>query len=41
MRAFITSEGCMRVVLDREMDRRVNRTGCQDGEEKCCQCSDG
>jgi len=41
MRAFVTSEGCMRVILDSVMDGRVDRAGCEDGEEKCCRCSAG
>jgi Helicase conserved C-terminal domain len=40
MREFITTEGCMRVVLDREMDGRVDRVGCEEGEEKCGRCSE-
>ena len=38
MREFITTEGCMRVVLDREMDGRLDRIGCENEEEKCSQC---
>jgi len=38
MLEFITTEGCMRVILDREMDGRKDRVGCEDGEEKCDGC---
>ena len=35
---FIETKGCVRVVLDREMDGREDRTGCKDGEEACYRC---
>ena len=35
---FIETKGCVRVVLDREMDGREDRTGCEDGEEACYRC---
>ena len=38
MQAFISGEGCMRVVMDRSMDGRVDRVGCEDGEEACQRC---
>ena len=38
MREFITTSGCMRVVLDRAMDGREDRIGCEFGEEKCDGC---
>lgn len=41
MRKFIATEGCMRVILDQEMDGRVDRVGCEDEEEKCSQCRAG
>ena len=39
---FISSAQCRRVDLDREMDGRVDRTRCEEGEERCdvCQNSD-
>ncbi|KAH6612356.1 P-loop containing nucleoside triphosphate hydrolase protein [Boeremia exigua] len=39
MREFITTNGCMRVVLDREMDGRIDRVGCEADEEKCSRCA--
>ena len=38
MQEFLTSKGCMRVVIDRAMDGRLDRTGCEEGEEKCDRC---
>ena len=38
MQALIAGSGCMRVVLDREMDGRVNRQQCEEGEELCSHC---
>ena len=38
MWSFTETKGCVRVVLDREMDGRVDRTGCEDGEEACYRC---
>jgi Superfamily II DNA helicase len=39
---FISSEQCRRVDLDGEMDGRVDRIRCEEGEERCdiCQGSD-
>jgi superfamily II DNA helicase RecQ len=36
---FTGTRGCMRAVLDREMDGRMDRDGCEDGEESCCRCA--
>ena len=38
MQEFITTEGCRRVVLDRAMNGRFDRIGCEEGEERCDQC---
>jgi superfamily II DNA helicase RecQ len=38
MMEFMATEGCMRVVADREMDGRMDRVGCEDGEERCDGC---
>lgn len=38
MREFIEARGCMRVVLDREMDGRMDRERCEEGEERCEWC---
>jgi hypothetical protein len=35
MQAFISGEGCIRVVIDWTIDRRVDWIGCKDGEEAC------
>ncbi|KAK3983828.1 hypothetical protein QBC44DRAFT_390842, partial [Cladorrhinum sp. PSN332] len=35
---FTETAGCVRVVLDREMDGRIDRKGCEDGEEICYRC---
>ena len=32
---FITIEGYIRIVTDREIDRRIDRVEYKDGEEKC------
>lgn len=40
MEEFIWGGGCRRVVLDRVMDGRVDRTGCEEGEERCDICED-
>jgi superfamily II DNA helicase RecQ len=38
MQLFIGGEGCMRVVIDQAMDGRVDRIGCEEGEEPCQRC---
>lgn len=38
MQEFLDGDICRRVVLDREMDGRVDRLGCEIGEEKCDIC---
>ena len=38
MQEFITTQGCRRVVLDREMDGREDRVGCEEEEEQCDGC---
>jgi superfamily II DNA helicase RecQ len=38
MHEIIEGEGCMRVVIDREMDGNTARRGCKKGEEACCRC---
>ena len=38
MQEFIRGRECRRVVLDREMDGRVDRIGCEAGEEQCDIC---
>ncbi|KAJ1677962.1 hypothetical protein EV182_005075, partial [Spiromyces aspiralis] len=35
---FIETKGCVRAVLDREMDGRQDRAACEDGEEACYRC---
>ncbi len=35
MQEFITTEGCRRVVLDRAMNGREDRVGCEKREERC------
>ena len=35
---YIITRGCMRVVLDRVIDRRKDRVSCEDGEEKYNRC---
>ncbi|KAK4221164.1 P-loop containing nucleoside triphosphate hydrolase protein [Podospora fimiseda] len=35
---FLETAGCVRVVLDREMDGRTDRKGCEDGDERCYRC---
>jgi hypothetical protein len=35
MRVFITSKKCMQVILDSEIDRRVDRVEYKNREEKC------
>jgi superfamily II DNA helicase RecQ len=35
---FTQTRGCVRVVLDREMDGRTDRERCGDGEEPCHRC---
>jgi superfamily II DNA helicase RecQ len=35
---FISGSQCRRIHLDQEMDGRVDRVGCEDGEEKCDVC---
>ena len=39
MKQFIEEEGCRRIILDREMDRRIDIRGCEMGEERCNVCS--
>lgn len=38
MQEFITTKECIRVVLDREIDRRIDRVGCEVNEERCSGC---
>jgi hypothetical protein len=38
MWGFTETKGCVRVVLDREMDGREDRTRCEEGEEACYRC---
>ena len=38
MQEFITTEGCIWVVLDGVIDKRKDRVGCKDGEKKCNEC---
>lgn len=38
IREFITTSGCIRVVLDQVIDGRLDRVGCEFGEEKCDRC---
>jgi superfamily II DNA helicase RecQ len=40
MFAFVEAAGCMRVVLDRQMDGRRDRAGCESGEEACYRCEE-
>jgi hypothetical protein len=35
---FISGEQCRRIYLDQEMDGRVDRVRCEDGEERCDVC---
>jgi superfamily II DNA helicase RecQ len=35
---FISGERCRRIYLDQEMDGRVDRVRCEDGEERCDVC---
>lgn len=37
--AFVRGDQCRRVILDRAMDDRYDRTGCQEGEEACDYCT--
>ncbi|KAL8300987.1 hypothetical protein RB593_003818 [Gaeumannomyces tritici] len=37
---FTETEGCVRVVLDREMDGREDREGCEKGEQACYRCGE-
>ena len=36
---FMGTRGCMRAVLDREMDGRIDRERCEDGEAECYRCA--
>jgi hypothetical protein len=38
MDEFVTTSGCRRVVMDRVMDGRGDRVGCEEDEEKCDGC---
>ncbi|KAK5279583.1 ATP-dependent DNA helicase sgs1, partial [Exophiala xenobiotica] len=38
---FISGSRCRRIYLDQEMDGRVDRVGCEDGEERCDVCEQG
>ena len=38
MQEFITIEDCIQVVLDQVINKRKNRVGCKNGEEKCNRC---
>jgi len=35
---FISGSRCRRIYLDHEMDGRIDRVGCEDGEERCDIC---
>jgi superfamily II DNA helicase RecQ len=35
---FISGERCRRICLDQEMDGRIDRVRCEDGEERCDVC---
>lgn len=37
---FMETKGCVRIVLDREMDGRDDRVGCEEGEEVCYRCAE-
>ena len=37
---FISGAQCRRVDLDREIDSRVDRARCEEGEERCDICQD-
>lgn len=41
MRLFVRGTGCRRVVIDRAMDGRVDRIGCEGGERACDICEVG
>ncbi|UPX20284.1 uncharacterized protein EKO05_0010521 [Ascochyta rabiei] len=38
VRELVKGDGCMRVIIDREMDRNHTREGCEPGEEPCGWC---
>lgn len=38
MKAFLAGESCRRIALDRHMDGRSDRVGCERGEERCDIC---
>ena len=38
---FISGARCRRIYLDQEMDGRLDRTGCEDDEERCDICKEG
>jgi hypothetical protein len=40
MWAFTETKGCVRAVLDGEMDGREDRAGCEEGEEACYRCEE-
>lgn len=39
MHEYIEGERCRKVIMDREMDGRVDRIGCESGEKRCDVCS--
>lgn len=38
---FVSGGRCRRIYLDREMDGRMDRSRCEDGEERCDVCREG
>ncbi|KAF1925609.1 P-loop containing nucleoside triphosphate hydrolase protein, partial [Didymella exigua CBS 183.55] len=38
VRELVEGDGCMRVIIDREMDGNHTREGCEPGEEPCGRC---
>ncbi|UPX20004.1 uncharacterized protein EKO05_0010251 [Ascochyta rabiei] len=38
VRKLVKGDGCMRVIIDRKMDRNHTREGCEPGEELCGWC---
>ena len=39
MKGFLKGDQCRRVTMDREMDGRMDRIGCEIGEERCDVCA--
>lgn len=40
MQEFVDTESCRRIVLDRVLDGRMDRSACEEGEEACDNCVD-